>query len=489
MKKIKLTIAFLTLISISSCSDFLSEIPDNRTQINSPEKIAELLVNAYPNSSYVSFAESMTDNVFETNNNISLKNSQSYNWEMNDETNIDSPSLYWDECYIAIAHANQALSEIKKLGNPINLNPLRGEALMARAYAHYMLVTFWSKAYNPATATSDLGIPYVTEPEEVLLKTYKRNTVAEVFAFLEKDIKEGLELVTDKYKQPKFHFNIAASKAFASRFYLIKGDWDRVLELSSDFGIKPTNIRDYKAYTVLSSSYTSYAKRYSDSEENTNLLISSVYSISARNYRSDRFVFSNDRKNEIISSGTNLFNKDWIYSFYGTGEMTFIPKFFEFFKIKNPIANTGEPYDALVLLSNDEFFLNRIEAHIMTNQLELAKGELDYFLSTRTVSYDPATDKLTEENIVAKYPEVKDEYTPFYKLTTLQASYIKAVAEIRRVDFIHEGMRWFDIKRFNLKIRHDFKDKTFIVLQKDDKRKAIQIPLHVTNTGIEKNPR
>jgi hypothetical protein len=489
MKNLKLTVAILTLIGISSCSDFLSEVPDNRTQLNTPDKIAELLVSAYPSASYVSFAETMTDNVFETEKNISQKNTQSYHWEMNDQTNFDTPSSYWDGCYIAIAHANQALNEIKKLGDPASLNPQKGEALMARAYAHFMLVTFWSKAYNPATATSDLGIPYITEPEEVLLKTYKRNTIAEVFTFLEKDIEEGLKLVTDKYKQPKFHFNIAASKAFASRFYLIKGDWNKVLELSSELGTKPTVIRDYKGYAALTTSYRAYAQKYTGADENSNLLITYVNSLSARNYRDDRFVLSNDRVKEIISPATNLFQKQWVYSFYGSDDMTFIPKFYEYFKITNAITNIGEPFAAIVLLSNDEFFLNRIEAHIMTNQLELAKEEMDYFLSTRTNNYDPATDKITEADIVTKYPEVKDEYTPFYKLTPLQASYIKAVAETRRIDFIHEGLRWLDIKRFNLKVIHDFKNSPKIELQKDDKRKALQIPLHVTNTGIEKNPR
>ncbi|XLL74012.1 RagB/SusD family nutrient uptake outer membrane protein, partial [Myroides odoratimimus] len=39
---------------------------------------------------------------------------------------------------------------------------MRAEALLARAYNHFMLVNLWAKHYNPATAESDLGIPYVT---------------------------------------------------------------------------------------------------------------------------------------------------------------------------------------------------------------------------------------------------------------------------------------------------------------------------------------
>ena len=47
MKNIKITLSLLLLIGFSSCDEFLSEIPDNRTQIDTPEKISELLVTAF----------------------------------------------------------------------------------------------------------------------------------------------------------------------------------------------------------------------------------------------------------------------------------------------------------------------------------------------------------------------------------------------------------------------------------------------------------
>lgn len=66
MKKLKIIPALLLLITLSSCDNFLSEVPDNRTQIDTPEKISELLVNAYPDACYMEFAETMTDNVFDS---------------------------------------------------------------------------------------------------------------------------------------------------------------------------------------------------------------------------------------------------------------------------------------------------------------------------------------------------------------------------------------------------------------------------------------
>lgn len=492
MKKIKITLLLVILISLSSCEDFLSEKPDNRTEINTPAKISEVLVNAYPQMSYFDIAETMSDNVFDSGMAETLiKNKQNYNWEIQTETNnIDTQAYYWDACYTAIAHANTALQAIEKLGSPSSLNPQKGEALLARAYSHYMLVTLWSQRYNPAKASTDLGIPYVTKPETELAPKYSRNTVQEVFDYIQKDIEMGLPLVTSDYDEPRFHFNKNAAKAFASRFYTIKADWNRVIELSNDLGNTPTGkIRDFSSYKLLSANDQRVA--YASSAAQTNLLIVSANSIILRSAYQSRYYLSGARYSEILGSGTSLFNKTWLYNFYSynSSVTVFMPKFYEYFKYTNVTAGIGDPYVAEVLLSNDEFFLNRIEAHVMTGQISLATTELEYFLSTRTTSYSATTDKLTEAKIVAKYPIIADEYTPFYMMTPVQTSYIKAIAETRRRDFIHEGMRWFDVKRFNIVVKHDNINQATNILAKDDNRRALQIPLHASTNGVELNPR
>jgi hypothetical protein len=494
MKKLKLTLSLLILVGLSSsCDDFLSEIPDNRTQLDTPEKISEILVNAYPESNYMEFAETMSDNVYDSGDltKTTIKNSQMYNWEMVDDIDRETPSAYWDACYAAIAHANQALDAIEKLDNDPKLNPQRGEALLARAYSHFMLVTFFSQRYNPVTAKSDLGIPYVLKPETQLIKNYTRNSVEEVFAYIKADIEEGLPLVTSDYKLPKFHFNKEAANSFASRFYTVIGDWNKVIEVSNELGDKPEGkLRDYQSY-LDEPDYDKGIRMYSDASANTNLLIVSASSIYSRSFASNRFQLTGADRNELFGANTNLINRAFLYRPLSyNGQVTiFVPKFAEYFKYTNANAGIGLPYDALVLLSNDELFLNRIEAHVMNNQLDIANAELDYFLSVRVKLYNPATDEITQAKVVAKYPVIADEYTPFYTLTDVQTSYIKALAEIRRREFIHEGLRWFDIKRFALKVTHKTYNQADKVLGKNDLRKAIQIPLNVTNTGVEKNPR
>jgi hypothetical protein len=493
MRKIKLTLSLLIILALSSsCDDFLSEIPDNRTQLDTPDKISEILVNAYPQANYMEFAETMTDNVFDSGDLTltTIKNSQNYNWEMQQDINQDTPSDYWDACYSAIAHANQALDAIDKLGNPARLEPQKGEALLARAYSHFMLVNLFSQRYNPNTAKTDLGIPYVLKPEQELLKKYTRNSVEEVYAYIKTDIEEGLTYVTSDYNQPKYHFNKAAANAFASRFFAVIGEWDKVITVSNDLGNKPiSQLRDYQSY--LDVDFNTGQRKYSQESETTNLLIASASSIYSRSFYSNRFQLTGADRDLLFGALTNLTNKGYLYRPLSyNGQITiFVPKFVEYFKFTNANAGIGQPYDALVLLSNDELFLNRIEAHIMTKQFTLAIEEMDYFLSVRITGYNSATDKVTETKIVAKYPVIDNEYTPFYSLTPIQTSYIKAIAEMRRREFIHEGLRWLDIKRFALKVTHKLYNQPDNVLAKDDLRKAIQLPLHVTNTGVEKNPR
>lgn len=487
-------VSLILLISITSCDDFLSEIPDNRTQIDTPEKISELLVTAYPDRTYMVIAETMSDNVFDCGiQSTSISNAQSFNWEMQNQIDEDTENGFWTGSYKAIAAANQALDAIEKLGNPTNLDPQKGEALVARAYSHFMLVSLWANRYNPATAATDLGVPYITKPEASLLVQYKRNTVKEVFDFVEQDLIEGMKYLTNNYKEPKYHFNIDAAKAFACRFYLIKGDWDKVLEFSEGLGSKPTKIRNYAAFNAVA--FAQMPIEYSKAEQETNLLIDYPNSIANR-AAGDRFALAGNRSDEILGTQTNIWGKPHLIRAngqYSGGVNVFVPKLYEYFKYTNLTSRTGEPYTATVLFSNDEMYLNRIEALLMKNRMAEVNTELGYFLGTRTSGYNPATDILDEAKVTAKYPVIANEFTPFYTLSPIQASYIKAIAEARRRDFIREGIRWFDIKRFNLVVVHNTLEFGKVVrnnvLEKDDKRRALQIPQRASDSGIEKNPR
>ena len=99
-----------------------------------------------------------------------------------------------------------------RLGEAAGYNYIKGEALVARAYAHFMLAYLWCKPYNEATAASDLGLAYITTPEKHVFGHYTRIPLKEYYDAIERDLTQGLPLLDDsKYKQSSFPLHYSGS--------------------------------------------------------------------------------------------------------------------------------------------------------------------------------------------------------------------------------------------------------------------------------------
>lgn len=498
--KIKLLLIVFVFTTIS-CSDVLDETPDNRTSIDSAEKIAELLVAAYPEACYASFLEPMSDNAGDKGPNAESYvesanelNEDMYYWRDHLNESGDTPAYYWNNAYKAISQANQALASIEDLGGGSDLNYLKGEALLCRAYAHFMLVNMFSKTYDPKTAESDLGVPYITKPENVLIGKYKRGTVESVYNNIKSDLEKGLPLIQNNYSKPAYHFTKAAANAFASRFYLIIGEWQKVIDHASAAlgGNAQTKLRNWqKEYRPLT--YSEQTRRFiSATEEPANLLLVSSYSLFNRFHYNARYQLNPDVKKELdFYPYKNHTGKLWSYSVYGGsgGLIDNIPKYQEYFKYTNKSAGIGLPHVTFVLLSSDEVLLNRAEAYAMMGQLDSATEDINMSYSVKTRDYK-STDAFSVEDIKTKFKVVDNTlYTPFYSIPEASLPFVNAVLILKRTIFYNEGLRWFDIKRHNVEVIHKDIENNPYVLTKTDLRRQIQIPEAAQIHGIEANPR
>ena len=64
MKKIYQILAIgFALTALTSCNDYLDKTPDDRAELDTPQKIIQLLVSAYPTCNSVLLNEVMSDNV------------------------------------------------------------------------------------------------------------------------------------------------------------------------------------------------------------------------------------------------------------------------------------------------------------------------------------------------------------------------------------------------------------------------------------------
>lgn len=475
-------------LGAAGCDDFLSKSPDNRAQLDSKEKIAELLVTAYPEANYITFCEAMSDNV-EDNPSATkdARNADPYFWRDGTSTEQDSPEYYWNGCYAAIAATNHALRYIDAADDPSEFDDQKGEALVARAYSHFMLVSLFARMYDPNTAAADPGIPYVTDPETVSFKEYTRGTVQSVYDNIEKDLTEGLALVNDHAYESgsdasgvaSYHFTKAAAHAFATRFYLFKKDYEKVLEHanlafpSGDFkdNLRPWNTT-YKSYSA-----NELAAAYTNSSENANLLLCETLSDWANTFNSVEYATGANKYQEIFPNPTGA---QYAYStFYSSTGVYFVYKFKSHFVSTGTNATTGYTYTIAPLFTTEEVLLSRAEAYAMLTRFHEAMADLNLWASTRITDYNAETDAVTYNKLYN-----------YYQNNNNQQSIILAVLDFRRAEFLHEGLRWFDILRHKLPVTHTTIDGLTETLQPGDPRRTLQIPREAVSLGgLEPNPR
>lgn len=476
------------------CKKYLSEMPDNRTTINSKEKIEKLLAAAYDGPAIFSFVEPMTDNVSDGGNLIRFfqVNDFAYRWKDNDiDEEGSSPLGYWLACYRSIAYANQALASLESTKETTDASASKGEALLVRAYYHFMLMNLWAKPYNSVTAATDPGIPYVTEVEGEPFKHYKRATVKENYDSVEKDLLEGMALVKNNQIAPKFKFSPDAARAFASRFYLYKGDWGKVIRYATEILPNPAPmLRDWAVkYTKLGSDYI--LPLYSSPEEPANIMVANGY-CNQYQYHAwhDRFGFTPELADKLGTYSISPPGLFWAYNYdlYELGGNSTMPKFNNNFVYTS--ANSGNDYMAYVVFSYDEALINRAEAYAMTGDNANAIKDLSLLYTKKLFQYDPVANPLTEAQILSTYPDAKTQLSPSYPFTSgTQAALVQCVTELRRKEFLLEGMRWFDIRRFNIEVTHPLKGTQSLVLKKDDPRRVLQIPKVALEFGLTPNNR
>lgn len=470
------------MLVFAGCSKYLEQPPDSTwTDLSTPEKVSRLLGTAYPKASYITFCEAMSDNVTDKGVGVVERvNQDPYLFNDVQDENQDSPEAYWHACYNAISAANHALQACDKAGNTAAYSRQRGEALVARAYAHFMLVNVFSKFYDPATANADPGIPYVTEPETVVIKQYERKTVAYVYEMVEKDLLEGLPLISDEvYSVPRYHFNRAAAYAFATRFYLFKKEYAKVLEYASQVFANndlAANMRPWNT-TYANMSPEQLWTVYSKATENANLLLVETASLYGRYGPRYRYGMNYARQVEILFY--NVTGGNWAYPVYYYGNQDyFVPKLTEHFVKSSVNAEIGNPYVMTPLFTTEEVLFNRAEANAWLGNTAAVLQDLNLFASKRIRNYDVSQHNITTSRI-----------RNYYGTSDIRAGLIATILDFKRAEFVQEGMRWFDLQRYKMPVTHYTARGDTLVLAADDKRRLLQIPQSATTSGIELNPR
>lgn len=528
-KKILYILLSVGFVGFSSCEKYLDVLPDNRAELNNTDKIGQLLVSAYPSANNIVVTEMSSDNVDEvasTYLNYPRFVEQIYKWQDITETSNDGIERIWASCYSAIARANAALQAIDEVGNPSTLAAQRGEALVARAYSHWILVNVFSQSYSKIHSSTDLGITYMTKGETVLNPKYERNSVKEVYEYIVKDLEEGLPLINDgsyaNSSVAKYHFNRAAAYTFASRVALFMEDWNKVIEYSTiALGDNPANtLRDYKTIATYAGDYANICREYNASSIKANFLLSATTSNAGTyfgNYSTVNRISSGGSIGMLetiyarqpfgrANSASDYRIKAFVYSSATTNRIMF-PHVARMFEYTDPVAGNGYAKAVYAPITSEEALLNRAEANIMLKNYGKALEDMQIHIDNNTLNNPSVVSEASINTWANSFQYFSPTApTPKKKLNAefaievgTQENMIHAILSLKRLQFFSTGMRWFDVKRYGIEITRrvapaifngthtfDVGDNT---LKVRDPRRAIQLPQDVISAGLTPNPR
>lgn len=479
MRKYKIynSILLLTLFLVNiGCSDLLDESPDERLEVNSLEKISTTLIGSYQNTRGYRFTHFCTDNVTLTknvfNNDPIIEDLYSWNRSIRNQTHQDSPSSFWVTSYKSIANVNLALESLDKLTISPNMqaqaDALKGEALIMRSYCHFMLVNLFSKHYDNSTASTDLGIPYVTKVENKLVVDYERGTVEDVYKKAETDLLEGITLLEKDSKEVnknKYRFTYPSIYAYASRFYNYRNRDEEDIKQTLAFSTKALNAFGGTGVMRSWSEYGSDNNGPIDIDQQEVGMVQSSYTWISFNwtYQMTNAINSSElSKNPFSKSDERLRG-----SYKRSGDIYTPTAFFVYVPGKS-----GQSASDIFPIA--EVILNAAEASIRKGDYDKAKVMLNTIGEKVYGSYNPAD--LTS-----------DKLKTFYKLKNDKEAWTKYLLFERRNMFLMRGLRWFDIKRYGLDVEHILEDGTKVKLSDIAPNKDFQIPIDAINTGMQAN--
>ena len=515
---------------LASCADQLDTLPDNRTTLDTPKKIAGLLVTAYPDRTPTLFNEWMSDNtdyMGAQNSQGNRGGDQYFFWQEQTEGGNDSPEQVWMLYYGGIYKANEALAAIEDQGGPKNdiLRNSKGEALVLRAYNHFVLANEFCRPYNGTTSTKDAGLYYATGIADFSAAAEQsvRGTVADVYAKIAEDIEAGIPLINDTYEVPKYHFNKQAAYAFATRFYLYYEKWEKAKEYADKLlGSNPAaSLRDYASLQAMplskSEQAVKIAEAYCSASADCNLLVQTSVSnagmalapwltskrYTLTNYLSETELF---QSNNIWGTSSNLIWKPFTVN-QAESNFALLMKLPREMEIVNTTTGSGYLRTLNVDFTMDEALLNRAEAEIMLGQNDAACADMTIWMKNffnTNVTLTPTSVQTYFKTVPYAYadadkmvPSFKKHISPRFTIGvegSVQESLLQCLLNFRRIETVHQGLRWMDIRRYNIEIPRRLigvngrPSKNLDWLEKDDPRQVVQIPQSIRESGVAGNP-
>jgi starch-binding outer membrane protein, SusD/RagB family len=442
-----------TIVQTTSCKKYLDKKP--RQDLAIPSSLSDLqaiLDNQKGNSGSLSYPEFVADNFYwssSTWNGAQVQERTNYIWDRNEITSDDT----WTPPYYSIYNFNFILDYLPKIAfnesERSNYNNIKGAALFYRAFIFHQLAQLFCKPFSNS-ASGDPGI--VLRLTAAVEAPSIRATVQETYDQIVGDLKTAAELlpITTLFSTRP---NKAAAYAALARVYLSMRDYANA-ELYANSCLALNNVLlDYNslapaANPVLPGFINNPEILFSSYGRPVDRLEPPYCNIDSNLYQSYNV---NDLRKTVF------FGPNGGGTFYWKGN--YLPDL------------VGINYNVFGGIATDEVYLILAECRARAGNKDGAMADLNTLLRKR---WKTGT---------------------FADLTaTNTADALNKVLSERRKELLFRGLRWSDLRRFNLEGANitltRIVNGTTYTLPPNDLRWVLLIPdLEISRSGIPQNPR
>ena len=216
--------ASLLILSTAACEDYTDVTPKGSLVIETADQFLETV--SLPNRGYpINNFQYLSDDQWMKEGDVIGKtpNINTINFtfdETTDRVSLLNTSSFYNQAYTYINRWNTIISLVDDSKGDASTKQLaKAEAKIYRAYDHFLLVNIYAKGYDPQTAATDGGICIMDKFD--LEAQPAKSTVAQVYAFIQKDIDEALPYLQEK-PMDVYHPSLAFAYAFKAKVHLFK---------------------------------------------------------------------------------------------------------------------------------------------------------------------------------------------------------------------------------------------------------------------------
>ena len=371
-------------------------------------------------------------------------NSNTYGniWQWDIRSTSSEIEAVYASLYVVIGRCNFYLDQVGSLrdrltdGDAIQvLDYYTGEVYCARALAYSELIKCFCKAYDPATAESELGV--VLRSSYFKDEPVTRATLKESYEFVLSDLKKAEEMLDSENDYfDAAYFTNASAHAIHARVALYMQDWDAAIEHS-------TVLIESEAFALASArSYVNSSQTYLDYLWTNDTSYENIWRIgyTSTSYGAPQGQVFLNFNNDFTYYYPDYVPAQWVLDLYGAGD----GRYNAYFANLSTGYSHGLTWPLLVKYYGNESLMSYMIYHVnMPKPLRLAE---QYLIRAEAHcqkgDYNAGSADLTSLR--------QTRYATGGNISVNQSNWLQTISDERVRELYMEGFRLHDLKRWGM---------------------------------------